>query len=202
MNGWLIAALVAVVIVLVLRALVARLPYVKMFAGPHLAEVARGMVRAREAALAAVVVGEAPEEEPARAMERGAAFATSSGLAVMYTVEAKGAEGGAEPEAFEHHLSMSLRGARASRAALATLAVYVRRVAGLHGPASAGEGDGGVVHVVTRLTPAAHADLVAAAQASTDAPDEAACKRLFAESLGSDERARTLAALGAPTGPG
>lgn len=184
---WLLIAAGVVVLLFVVRRVIAGLSYGKLFAPAHLAELARKVVGSRASALAHVVAPGAPEEEPAKAVERGAAFVTSLGVGWMYSVVEK-------DDGFEHHVSMSLR-TGATRSLAVTLFAFARRVLGLADVTFAAEDAGThATHFVARLSAEEHA---AHAAESPAAPDEAACAGLFAEVVRSGERGALLASLSA-----
>jgi hypothetical protein len=183
---WVVFGAGVLLFLFVLRRLIAGLSYGKIFAPAHLAELARKVHKARSAALDAVVSGEKEDEDPKLALERGAAFVTSQGIGLMYTIAEKS-------DAWEHHLSMSFRGGALARSAAATLLVFIRRVLGFTGATtSAEEAGSGVIHFVARMTPEQHD---AYAKEEPELPDEAASARMFADVVRSEERTALLASL-------
>ncbi len=183
---WVVVAVVVLLFVIVAYRLAAGAPYAKIFAAPHLAELAQKLDKAKAAALADLAEGGASDEDPAKAVERGAAFVTSAGIGMMYAIAKK-------DDAFEHHLSMSWRGGAFAKSGAATVLAFVRKVLGFGDARCTVEpADRGVFHLVASMTPAQHESFAAR---TASLPDERASTRLLAESLASAERTELLAML-------
>lgn len=183
---WIVVAAVVLLLVVAGYRLAAGAPYAKIFAAPHLAELAQKLDKAKAAALAELAEGGTADEDAAKAIERGAAFVTSAGIGMMYAIAKK-------DDAFEHHLSMSWSRGAFAKSGAATVLAFVRKVLGFDGAACTVEAaDRGVFHLVASMTPAQHASF---AERTAAPPDERASTRLLAESLASPERGEMLALL-------
>lgn len=183
---WVVVAIAVVVFLFVARRLLAGAPYAQMFSAPHLAELARKVDKAKTAALADLAEGGTGDEDPAKAVERGAAFVTSAGIGMMYSIAKK-------QDVVEHHLSMSWSGGALAKSGAATVLAFVRKVLGFGDARCTVEpAQRGVFHLVASMSPEQHEAF--AARAST-LPDEGASTRLLAESLQSEERSELVAML-------
>jgi hypothetical protein len=95
--------------------------YAVLFAAPHLLEVARGLARAKTAALARVI---RDERDVPTAPDDPRIVATSAGIAIVYTVSER-------PPRFVHHCSVSAMSGPTPHAVGGAFVMFVAKLLGL-----------------------------------------------------------------------